>query len=417
MSEFLDYLYKLRNRGSAYGLERMRTLVCALGNPQNAYPVIHVAGTNGKGSVCAMLASIYQANGYKVGLFTSPHLVELGERIQINGEIMPMTDIERSVRSIQPIAEDMDRMKEGMHPTFFEIMTAVAFSRFKEECVDVAIIETGLGGRLDSTNVVIPELSIITSISLDHCDMLGSNLDEIAGEKAGIIKAGIPVVTGWLPSAAISRISVTASRENAPLHELNMEIAQCPQTNLQGSFQRRNAALASHAVNILNPLLPIENKTCQKGLLQVNLPGRWQVILGKPTLVLDACHNQGGVISLLENLQTLEKPFIVWVAAFGSDRAKEVIEAVSPLADRLVFFTSPQPRACSFADMLAVTPLLFHSKVTHGNWGDLDKEFDQIRAHPKKNLVVTGSIYLVGHVLSFLQNMADGNNSELQDIL
>jgi dihydrofolate synthase/folylpolyglutamate synthase len=225
------------------------------------------------------------------------------------------------------------------------------------------------------------------------------------------------VVTGWLPSAAISRISVTASRENAPLHELNMEIAQCPQTNLQGSFQRRNAALASHAVNILNPLLPIENKTSQKGLLQVNLPGRWQVIPGKPTIVLDACHNQGGVISLLENLQTLEKPFILWVAAFGSDRAKEVIEAVSPLADRLVFFTSPQPRACSFGDMLAVTPLLFHSKVTHGNWEDLDKEFDDIRAHPEKKLVVTGSIYLVGHVLSFLQNMADGNNSELQDIL
>ncbi len=417
MSEFLDYLYKLRNRGSDYGLDRIHSLVCALGNPQNSYPVIHVAGTNGKGSVCAMLASMYQANGYKVGLFTSPHLIELGERIQINGEIMPMTDIERFIRCIQPIAADMESKKAGMHPTFFEVMTAVAFSRFKEECVDLVILETGLGGRLDSTNVVIPAISIITSISLDHCDLLGSTLEEIAEEKAGIIKAGIPVITGWLPPVAISRIASIAAKKNAPLHELNIEANQCPKTNLQGSFQRRNAALAVHAVNILNPLFPVEKKDCQEGLLHVNLPGRWQVVPGNPTVVLDACHNQGGVRSLLENLKTLEKPLIVWVAAFGSDRAKEVMEAVSPLADQVVFFTSSEPRACSFQEMLAVTSPLFHSKMSHGNWNDLQAEFKKIGLHNKKDLVVTGSIYLVGHVLAFLQNMSGGNNSELQDIL
>ena len=143
MKTFLDYLYKLRNQGSSFGLERMRILVDRLNNPQNSYPVIHVAGTNGKGSVCAMLHSMYQSNGYKVGLFSSPHLIELGERIQVNGENMPMQEIENMVLRIQPIAEDMEGEKKGMHPTFFEIMTAVAFLRFQESKVDLAILETG----------------------------------------------------------------------------------------------------------------------------------------------------------------------------------------------------------------------------------------------------------------------------------
>jgi len=416
MSPFLEYLYKLRNRGSTYGLDRIKELTSALGNPEEAYPIIHVAGTNGKGSVCAMLASIYQANGYKVGLFTSPHLIELGERIQTNGKNMPMAEIERYIHTIKPIAEKMEKEKEGMHPSFFEIMTAIAFTRFKEEGVDLAVVETGLGGRLDSTNVVMPEVSVITSISLDHCDMLGSTVAEIAGEKAGIIKPGVPVVTGWLEPSAMAKISTVAAEKKSPLYELKKKVADCPVTNLMGSFQRRNAALAVQAVKLLASLFPVRDAMVQKALHQVELPGRWQVLPSSPPLILDACHNQGGVTCLLENLQAIQKPFTVWIAAMGEDRAKEVIEAVTPLAEKIVFFTPDQPRACSFSKMLALTPSRFQSKVQEGNWHDLKSEMGRIGEIEVKNVVVTGSIYLVGHVLSFLKKGTGSNLPNLQDI-
>jgi dihydrofolate synthase/folylpolyglutamate synthase len=416
MSPFLEYLYKLRNRGSTYGLDRIKELTCALGNPEEAYPIIHVAGTNGKGSVCAMLASIYQTNGYKVGLFTSPHLIELGERIQINGRNMPMAEIERYIHMIKPIAEKMEKEKEGMYPSFFEIMTAIAFARFKEEGVDLAVVETGLGGRLDSTNVVIPKVSVITSISLDHCDMLGSTVAEIAGEKAGIIKPGVPVVTGWLEPSAMAKISSVAANQKAPLHKLDKRVEDCPTTNLYGSFQRRNAALAVQAVKLLGRLFPVEDIMVHEALLHVELPGRWQVLPSTPTIILDACHNQGGVICLLENLQTLQKPYTVWMAAMGEDRAKEVIEAVTPFAEKIVYFTPDQPRACSFSKMLALTPFRFRSKIQEGNWHDLKSEMDGIGEVGEKNVVITGSIYLVGHVLSFLKKGAGSNSPNLQDI-
>ena len=416
MSPFLEYLYKLRNRGSTYGLDRIKELTCVLGNPEEAYPIIHVAGTNGKGSVCAMLASIYQTNGYKVGLFTSPHLIELGERIQINGRNMPMAEIERYIHMIKPIAEKMEKEKEGMHPSFFEIMTAIAFARFKEEGVDLAVVETGLGGRLDSTNVVIPKVSVITSISLDHCDMLGSTVAEIAGEKAGIIKPGVPVVTGWLEPSAMAKISSVAANQKAPLHKLDKRVEDCPTTNLYGSFQRRNAALALQVVKLLGRLFPVEDIMVHEALLHVELPGRWQVLPSSPPLILDACHNQGGVICLLENLQTLQKPYTVWMAAMGEDRAKEVIEAVTPLAEKIVYFTPDQPRACSFSKMLALTPSRFRSKIQEGNWHDLKSEMDGIGEVGEKNVVITGSIYLVGHVLSFLKKGAGSNSPNLQDI-
>ena len=203
MNDTLNYLYGLRNRGSSYGIDRMRRLLPLLGNPHRRFPIIHVAGTNGKGSVCAMLDSIYRENGYKVGLFSSPHLVELGERIRVNGKVLPLHGIEEFVRFIKPIADEMEAEKVDLGPTFFEMMTAMAFLVFAERKVDLAILETGLGGRLDSTNVVQPILSIITTIALDHCSILGHSIEEIAREKAGIIKRGIPALTGWLPDACL----------------------------------------------------------------------------------------------------------------------------------------------------------------------------------------------------------------------
>ena len=415
MKTFLDYLYKLRNHGSSLGLERMQILVDRLNNPQKSYPVIHVAGTNGKGSVCAMLNSMYQSNGYTVGLFSSPHLIELGERVQVNGENMPMQEIENMVLRIQPIAEEMEREKKGMHPTFFEIMTAVAFLRFQESKVDLAILETGLGGRLDSTNVVNPELSIITSISLDHCEILGHRISDIAREKGGIIKNEVPVVTGWLPLEANQEIKKISKEKNANLKELNLSIEQCPKTNLVGNYQRRNAALACTAVELLKTKFAVSHEDNKKGLKRVVLPGRWQKLRESPKIILDACHNQGGVECLKENLGTFQTPFKVWLAAMGGDRAFDLIRLLAPLATELVYFTSELPRACDFEEMLALTPEQFHSKVRRGNWKDIDLELQEAEKNKEEDLLVTGSIYLVGQVLSVQGNHFLPASSSLQD--
>ena len=248
MSDLLEYLYALRNRGSSFGLERMALLVEELGHPERSFPSIHVAGTNGKGSVCSMLASIYQQNGYKVGLFSSPHLIELGERVQVNGKILAMQEIERIVDLIRPICTRMEDEKEGMHPTFFEVMTAVAFLEFRDQEVDLAIIETGLGGRLDSTNVLLPSLSVITSISLDHCEILGDDLESIAREKAGIIKPGIPILSGWLPKSVETEIRKVADLNKSEFYLMTCEEKRLSQDEPQGKFSTPKCRPCSKSV-------------------------------------------------------------------------------------------------------------------------------------------------------------------------
>ena len=414
MNHWLDYLFNLRNQGSLLGLERMRILSERLKNPERSFPIIHVAGTNGKGSVCSMLSSIYQSNDYNVGLFSSPHLIDLGERIQLNGENMSLDEMERMVDRIRPIAEEMEKEQEGMHPTFFEIMTAVAFLRFQERKVDLAILETGLGGRLDSTNVVTPELSIITSISLDHCEILGSRISEIAREKAGIIKKEKPILTGWLPEEAKNEIEQVAIRRKSEFFYLNIPNIECPKTNLIGDFQRRNAALAQKGVEILESEFPVSDKITAKAFKEVKLPGRWQVIQEKPKVVLDACHNVGGLECLKENLDQLEKPYTVWLSAIGQDRARDLMEFFLPIAEEVVFFTPNMPRACTYQEMISLTPMKFHSKCRQGNWEKIDLEYEKSINNPRQNLLVTGSIYLLGRLLSVLKK--DGLNSSLSEL-
>lgn len=188
----------MRNEGSKFGIERMRMLCERLKNPQLSYPSIHVAGTNGKGSVCTMLSKIYRNHGYKVGLFTSPHLLHLGERVSVNGKSLSFSEIEKWVDRLLPISKKMEHEHQGLHPTFFELITAIGMLEFQKQMVDLAIFETGLGGRLDSTNILEPMVSVITTVGFDHCDILGSELKQIAYEKAGIIKTSKPVVVGWL---------------------------------------------------------------------------------------------------------------------------------------------------------------------------------------------------------------------------
>ena len=379
----------------------MSKFVKLLGNPHLGFPVIHVAGTNGKGSVCAMLDSIYRANGYKVGLFSSPHLIELGERIRINGENITEAEINQWVEQIKPIAQKMEEDESENHPTFFEFMTAIAFLNFQKQGVDLAIIETGLGGRLDSTNVVIPELSIITSISKDHCAILGDTLEEITGEKAGIIKKEIPVLIGDLPNCSVEVVEQVAVQQNSELYSIDRFLKEeRPQTNLQGSYQRANAALALRGSEILREQFPVENDLVSKGLNQVSLQGRWQIIEGPPRVILDACHNSGGAICLRENLAALPEKPEIWLGVLGEDRAKEIIDVVLDFASSVILFEVEQPRACTVDYLRSLIPHSFRGQVIDLN---LEKAREKLKnSRSNGTILVTGSIYLIGDILRVL---------------
>jgi dihydrofolate synthase/folylpolyglutamate synthase len=396
----------------------MERLCLLLGKPEKSFPSVHVAGTNGKGSVCSMLDAIYRANGYKVGLFSSPHLVELGERIRVNGKITPMREITRRVAELKPVAERMEGDEPGMHPTFFEFMTAVAFLKFKEEKVDLAILETGLGGRLDSTNVVNPELSIITTVSKDHCDLLGNEIEAIAGEKAGIVKKGRPVLTGWLKPKANHVVERIAHEKGAPFCSLaarDESKEPLPKTNLVGAYQKKNAALAIRATEILEQNFPVDSGKSYSALTEVRLKGRWQVLAGKPKIILDACHNEEAAKALRGNLLALGEEVEVWLGSLEENRAREVVAAVLPFASGFRLFEPSQPRACSISLLRGLIPKDFGNMIAEGVITRIEEYLDGTPEN--QTILVTGSIYLIGEYLSITGEASTKDQSGFQDLL
>ena len=418
MKEILDYLYCLRNQGSSFGIERMELLLEQLGSDLLSFPVIHVAGTNGKGSTCAMLDAIYRANGYKVGLFSSPHLVELGERVRINGKILSEEKLFRHIERLRPIAEEIEKDRPGMHPSFFEMITAVAFCEFAEAKVDIAVLETGLGGRLDSTNVVSPEISVITTISLDHCHILGNTIEEIAGEKAGIIKKKCPVLTGWLPNSANEVVrKVAIDKESIFYTMADVSTEGLPQTNLIGEHQRRNAALAKRVTEILFEKFPVNDKKGVLALKNVSLAGRWQIVQHKPMIILDACHNQEGAETLRQQLQKLpgNKKLTVWFGSLGEERAKEILSVITLFADEITFFQPNQPRACTFDTLFSLVDSSFNGRVEKGIVSRIEDYIKNLESN--QILLVTGSIYLLGEFLEIVKKGQNLSGSSLQDII
>ena len=300
------------------GLENISQFLEDIGSPQHSYPTIHLAGTNGKGSTAAMIASILRESGYKTGLFTSPHLVSLRERMRVNGRMIPR-------RSVTAFVDRHRRELARRKLSFFELITAMALDHFKRAGVDLAVIETGLGGRLDATNVLTPLLTITTDISRDHTEILGTSLKKIAFEKAGIIKPEAPHLISLLPDVARTVIQRRCRELAAPLHRLtrsdflvhadssrfdfrsNGNRIENLRTSLSGSHQATNAALALKALTIIDKLgiaVPVE--AMRKGLKQVDWPGRFQVIKhrGRPTMILDVCHNAAGVGAFVKTFQT-----------------------------------------------------------------------------------------------------------------
>lgn len=359
------------------GLDRVQTLLEYIGRPQSAYPVIHIAGTNGKGSVAAMLESVLREHGLKVGIYTSPHIISLNERIRINGNLASDEQLERAYEILEPHCKDT---------THFELVSALAFLIFKQEKIDVAVIEVGMGGRLDATNVVNPILTIITSLSLDHQQILGQTLMDIAKEKAGIIKPGVPL------------ICAAAGHEGKHIEELARQknsivlrpVAPKLTTNLLGEHQKENLALAEMALRRLPWHIPYDVQ--QKGLQKVMWPGRLQYVA--TDLLLDAAHNADGMRTFCQFVK--EESIAGAIVGFSAD--KDIISMITQLqkvVPTLIYTPfawkrtwNPLSYISTFReqDYVAATPLeaLAKAKKQMGTWG------------------VCGSLFLQGEIFTAL---------------
>ncbi|HWA86636.1 MAG TPA: folylpolyglutamate synthase/dihydrofolate synthase family protein [Opitutus sp.] len=412
------YLYALKSRGYAPGLDRMRRVAAALGDPHQAVPSIHIAGTNGKGSVSAMLEAILRAAGWRVGLYTSPHLVRLGERIQVDRRLLSEGEIVAYARELRPLAD-------AENLTYFETMTAMAFAHFAQARCDVAVLEVGLGGRLDATNIVTPEVSVITSIGLDHADVLGSTLAAIAAEKAGIIKPHRPLVLGRLPDEAEAVIRRIAGERAAPIisvrHEFGGDLARYPRTNLAGDYQRWNAATATLAARALPSRWRIADDLVTSALRTVDWPARWQRIdLADRTLILDSSHNAEGATVLDANLAQLAaatgRAPVVICGVLGLDRARPIVAAICRHAREIHFVVPSQARASSHAQLESVVPPEFRGRVAADT---LERLFPApgvcVAGGPGDVIVVAGSIYLAGEVLGLLESARGRGEGGLQD--
>jgi len=425
-SQVKEYLFGLKYHGAKYGIDRMLLLAEAMGQPQRTFPVIHVAGTNGKGSVAAMLESIYRGVGLRTGMFTSPHLVHLGERVQVNRRNLSPEAICAYTAELRKLGEAIAATEPDAHPSFFEFMTGMAFLHFAREQVDVGIIEVGLGGELDATNVVSPALTIITSIGYDHMPQLGNTLGEIARAKAGIIKPRVPLILGQVPPEAEAVILEIAAKNDAPVHKVTdafgTDLADYPQTNLDGEYQRLNAATATLAARVLRSRFPISHANISAGLHAVNWPGRWQAmpLHDNKTLILDTSHNIDGARQLDRNLHRLvretgEKPRIL-AGVLGDYRARALLEVVALYAREILFIRPAQQRACSVEELAACLP---EGCTVPWRRGDVQEVFPAkgvcAVGDPGETLVATGSIYLMGEILDRLQNEPPASEESLQD--
>lgn len=421
--EVQDYLFGLKAKGVKYGIDRMRGLARELGHPERKIPIIHLAGTNGKGSTAAMLDSILRQAGYRVGLYTSPHLVRLGERVQVDRVELTETEIVDYTRELRPIAESLAAGDESDHPSFFEFMTAMAFLQFERKGCDVAVVEVGLGGELDATNIVRPAVTAITSIGLDHCEILGETYAEIAVAKAGIIKPGIPVVMGRVPPEAEQVIRAKARQVGAPLISVRERFGEdtegYPRTGLFGDCQRWNAGTAQLIVEAFNS--DISPHDVAAGLMRAQWPARWQEIewAGR-SVILDTSHNPEGAVELDHNLAKLiEKthgPLTIVVGALGANRAGPLLEIVSRYAHSLFLVEPHQKRACSHEELEQLLPKDFSGKLIRSQVEELfGQKLITQTAERNQTIVVTGSIYLAGEVLAALDPAKTIPETHLQD--
>lgn len=403
----LAWLTNLRAGGSRLGIDRMRSLVDRLGLAPalTSRPTFHVAGTNGKGSTCAMIEAIQSRAGRVTGLYTSPHLVRLGERVRRNRAELAEADLVAAATTIRPVAEAIARETPELAPTFFELITALALREFLQiRPVDVLILETGLGGRLDATTVCSPLVTVITSIGLDHQEYLGDNLQAIAAEKAGILKPGVPCVLGVLPDVAEIVIRGRAKTLGVPVYTVRERFGNdLPATNLEGDHQRINAACALLACELAATRLPFDPIAARAALHEVLWEARWQrfALTDGRLLIVDASHNEEGARALEPLLAKLVRPTVI-VAATGISRATPLLTVVARHAAEIHLVEANNERALKTAELAVLLPSSFSGKVHHSHVADLFPSRDTCVA-AGDCLVVVGSLYLAGEVLGRLR--------------
>ena len=399
-AETIKFLYSLRLFGLKLGLEHTRSLAALAGNPQDQLRFIHIAGTNGKGSVAAMLESIYRESGLRVGLFTSPHLVSLRERIQVNRQLIRESDVVRWAATLQDLNPG--------DVTFFEFVTVLALGYFAEQRCDLVIWETGLGGRLDATNIVTPLASVITNVEPDHQRWLGHDLKSIATEKAGIIKPGIPALTATSAPEALTVIEETAQLRDSALTLVTPESASHPpldevQLPLLGWHQRMNAATALATVQILQARFPVAETAIRSGLETVDWPGRLQLVktAAGRRILLDGAHNAAAATSLRAVLQEnfADTPITLILGILEDKDWELMCEVLAPVAERILCVPVNSERGAA-PDKLAGA-CRSANRAAHITTED-SVALALERAVGPALTVVAGSIYLVGDVLNQL---------------
>lgn len=406
----LQYLDSLTMHGVKLGLANIRAMLAAAGDPQNAYPTIHVGGTNGKGSTVALLNAFFIAAGYRVGRFTSPHLIRLNERFQINGEQIADQDLEDEIEFFRAIADGRD-----YPPTFFELNTAVAFRHFARQRVDIALIEVGLGGRLDSTNVITPIATAVTNIDLEHTQYLGDTLEEIAFEKAGIFKNGVPAIIGETKPGPRGVLAARARHEHAPAFLLDRDFSftlageplaqrisyQGPIFNindaplgLNGRYQGQNAAIAIAVAEQCRDAFPrIDEAAIRHGLAHATWPCRMERVREHPPVYIDVAHNPAGAARLAEHFSRC-----VLLLAVSSDKdAPAMLRHLAPMAEHIIVTAYDGPRAMPINTLAAHaahaapgTPVRVAANMHEALRCALPL------ARPEAPLLITGSIYLAG---------------------
>jgi dihydrofolate synthase / folylpolyglutamate synthase len=412
MRDAIKYLNSLGIHRINLGLDRISKILETFDNPHKRLTCIIIAGTNGKGSVAAVTASILSAAGFKVGLYTSPHLVRISERIRVNDEEIPLGDLSRLIMKIKATASKI--LTE--QPTYFEVLTAVAFVFFYEKEVDFAVLEVGMGGRFDATNVANPIVSVITNVSLDHTEYLGDNIDKIAYEKAGVIKYGVPLVTG-AHGSALNVIGAIAEKESARVFRMGRDFSSKSensahfnyrghsfdlinlQLGLPGLYQINNATMAIATIEILCERygIDINEKSLRIGLSTANWEGRMETLRLNPPLILDGAHNPSAAYALRSSLKHAypEKKFLFLIGMLADKDHENYLKELSPITEGMIITEVPSERHMPSEDLANIARSYVDSvRVIN----DSKAAFIALKKHNSTPACITGSLYLIGAI-------------------
>ncbi|UCE80731.1 MAG: bifunctional folylpolyglutamate synthase/dihydrofolate synthase [Methanobacteriota archaeon] len=430
--DLVHWMFSLERFGIKLGLENMTEFLSRIGNPHRNFKSVHIAGTNGKGSVCAFLASILSENGLEVGLYTSPHLMDFRERIKVNDSMISQEDVVRIGNELRVAMESMADESSEKQLTFFEFTTGLAFRYFDEQRVDIAIVEVGMGGRLDATNLITPEVAGITRVGLEHTAYLGRTLQDIAREKAGIIKDGVPIVTCEDDPEVLSVFENIGNRKGSMLklkdRDFSFENRRLTadgsvfdyrgsrsleelRISLMGEHQVENAAMAiALSEELAAKGFEVSDESIRTGLSQTVWRGRLEILSKDPLILLDGSHNPVGVETAVRALARLDLTPLIYVVACMNDKdAAGVIRALSPTAERIIITQVDTKRSMKVAELHSISERFWSRDIIATDNADEALKI-AMTIHGKgvaKGVCFIGSLYLVGEVMKLLDKNPD----------